>query len=91
MKSRKTMCVTLHRANTAATKRIRLHADVNGSLPAVLVDPIDDRGIIAEGIWLNRNDELAEYFWIAPMPSPSRRKTSVCPEDARSDPVGTQS
>lgn len=63
MKSNEPVQVELRLGKTTTTTHVTVRLNSNGELPVVLVDPLDDRGKVVPGMWLNRAAPETVYHW----------------------------
>lgn len=63
MRSYELTPVELHLADSSVTRHVMLRPNRNGELPVVLLNPLDDSGRVATGMWLNRDAQETVYHW----------------------------
>ena len=63
---------TLHFTSRRETVTVLLPRNRNGQLPVVLVDPVDENGAVAHGLWLSHDVAGSDYHWTEPIRAANR-------------------
>ena len=61
------VAATLHFTARAGTATVLLPRNRNGQLPVVLIDPVDEHGAVAHGMWLSHDIAGSDYHWTEPV------------------------
>ncbi|ANP73428.1 putative bifunctional diguanylate cyclase/phosphodiesterase [Cryobacterium arcticum] len=73
------VAATLHFTARAGTATVLLPRNRNGQLPVVLVDPVDEQGAVAHGLWLSHDIAGSDYHWTEPVRSTTRYDSGDSP------------